>query len=207
MREAVGRGRTVEEAVAEALAAIGLSREEVEVEVVQEPQRGLFGLGGREALVRVRARLDKGEAAAEFIRHIGDLLELPLRVVPRREPDAVAVDVSGEGVGVLIGRHGETLEALQFLTGLVSRRLGDGDPTPVVVDVEGYRRRRRERIEGLARRMAERVARERREVALRPMSAAERRIVHVTLKGDPKVVTFSRGEGAARQVVIAPSRG
>lgn len=207
MREAVGRGRTVEEAVAEALAAIGLSREEVEVEVVQEAQRGLFGLGGREALVKVRARLDKGEAAAEFIRHIGDLLELPLRVVPRREADAVAVDVSGEGVGVLIGRHGETLEALQFLTGLVSHRLGDGDPTPVVVDVEGYRRRRRERIEGLARRMAERVAREGREVALRPMSAAERRIVHLTLKGDSRVVTFSRGEGAARQVVIAPSRG
>lgn len=207
MREAVGRGRTVEEALAEALAVIGLTREEVEVEIVQEAQRGLFGLGGREALVRVTARLDKGKAAAEFIRHIGDLLELPLRVVPRREADAIAVDVTGEGVGVLIGRHGETLEALQFLTALASFRLSDGDPTPVVVDVEEYRRRRRERVEGLARRIAERVVREGREVALRPMPAAERRIVHVALKGDPRVTTFSRGDGAARQVVIAPSRG
>lgn len=207
MREAVGRGRTVEEAVAEALAAISLSRDEVEVEVLQEAQRGLFGLGGREAVVRVRPRLEKGEAAAEFIRRIGDLLELPLRVVSRREEGVIQVDVSGEGVGVLIGRHGETLESLQFLTRLASYRLSDGDSTPVVVDVEEYRRRRRLGVEELARRMAERVAREGRELALRPMPSGERRVVHLTLKGDPRVVTFSRGEGLARQVVIAPARG
>lgn len=206
MREAMGRGRTVEEAVDQALALIGLSRAEVGVEVVQEAQRGLFGLGAREAVVRVVARLEKGRAAAEFIRRVGDLLELPLRVVARRQGEVVEVEVSGEGVGVLIGRRGETLEALQFLSALASYRLSGGDATPVVVDVEQYRRRRVEGLENLARRVAERVAREGREATLRPMTAAERRVVHLALRGDPRVVTFSRGEGPARHVVIAPPR-
>ncbi len=205
MREALGRGRTVDEALEEALAEIGLSREDVEVEIVQEPQRGLLGLGSRDAVVRVRSRLGKGEAAAEFVRRVGDFLELPLRVVARRQGEAIEVQVSGDSVGILIGRQGETLEALQYLASVASYRQS-GDDTPVVVDVEEYRRRRQEKVENLARRMADRAARGGVEVVLRPMPARERRIVHLALKGDPRVRTSSRGEGRGRQVVISPAR-
>ncbi len=199
-------GRTVEEAVAEALADLGISRDEAEVEILEEREvaRGLLGLRrDREVKVRVRERASNGEFAAEFVRQVGDLLGLPLKVVAREERGVIVVDVEGEGVGLLIGRRGQTLEALQFLVGLATSRRS-GARVAVSVDVEGYRRRRGEALERLARRMAERVVRTGREVVLDPMPPRERRIVHLALQGNPRVVTTSRGEEPNRQVVIAP---
>lgn len=200
-------GRTVEEAVAEALAELGIGRDEAEVEVLEEREvaRGILGLRReREVLVRVRERASNEEFAAEFVRQVGDLLGLPLKVVARPVEGGIGVEVEGEGVGLLIGRHGQTLEALQLLVGLATSRRA-GARVAVSVDVEGYRRKRGEALERLARRMAERVVRTGREVVLQPMPPRERRIVHLALQGNPRVVTSSRGEEPYRQVVIAPA--
>lgn len=206
MHEVVSGGRTVEEAVDEALKELGVaSPDEVEVEVLSQPQRGFLGiLGPRGATVRVRRRpRSKADYSAEFMRQVGDYLELPLKVVAAETADGIKVEAEGEGVGLLIGRRGETLEALQYLVNAAASRVTD-DNRHVQVDVQGYRRRHVEELERLAVRMAQKAVRQRVEVVLRPMSAHERRIIHLALKDVPRVRTTSRGEDPTRRVVIMP---
>lgn len=207
MREVEKAGRSVEEAVAAALAALGVDRDAVEVEVLSdEGVRGFLGLlRSREVRVRVFLKPSKGEFAAEFLRELGDIMELPLKVVAREEGDAIHVDMEGSDVALLIGRHGQTLDALQLLTNIAAGR-GTEDRRQVVVDVEGYRRRRGEALERLALRLAAQAVRTRREVEMEPMSAQERRLVHLALQGDTRVSTESRGEEPERRVVILPLR-
>ena len=113
------------------------------------------------------------------------------------------LDITGDNLAVLIGRHGKTLEALQFLVSSITVRTL-GFRYPVVVDVEGYKARQREKLESLARSMASRAASQHRNMKMHPMTPYERRIVHITLRDDPRVTTASEGEGAARHVVIIP---
>lgn len=205
MHEVVRGGRTVDEAVEEALKELGASLDEVEVEVLSQPQRGLLGiLGPKGAMVRVRRRaFSKAEYAAEFVRQVGDHLELPLKVVANDTGEGIWVEAEGEGVGLLIGRRGETLEALQYLVNAAASR-ATGDPRQVQVDVQGYRRRQVEILERLALRMAQKAIRQRVEVVLRPMPAQDRRVIHLALKDQQQVRTSSRGEEPARRVVIVP---
>jgi spoIIIJ-associated protein len=201
MRQVETTGRTVDEAIDRALGELGADRDDVEIEVVAAGSRGMLGLGAREAVVRVILK-DRPAAVAhtlmvQMLRHMG--FAGTVRVHEQNE--LIAVHVSGEHMGALIGRHGATLGALQFLLGLMVTRQ-TGAKVRVVVDVEGYRERRNLALEDLARRTAEQVVRSGREVVLDPMEAAERRIVHTTLADHPQVVTFSRGEGASRHVVV-----
>ncbi len=196
-------GRTVDEAIGRALEELGVTRDDVDVEVLDAGARGMLGLGARETRVRVTLRDNPAAVAhtltARLLREMGFVASVHVR----EQDDAVAVQVSGENLGALIGRRGATLEALQFLLGLMVARQ-TRIRTRVVVDVEGYRERRRLALEDLARRSAERAVREDREIALEPMGAADRRIIHTTLAGTALVMTFSRGEGDARHVVVAP---
>ena len=113
------------------------------------------------------------------------------------------LDITGDDLAVLIGRHGKTLEALQFLVSSITVRT-IGFRYPVVVDVEGYKARQREKLESLARSMANRAASQHRNMKMHPMTPYERRIIHVALRDDPRVTTASEGEGAARHVVVIP---
>ena len=113
------------------------------------------------------------------------------------------LDITGDDLAVLIGRHGKTLDALQFLVSAITVRQ-IGYRFPVVVDVEGYKGRQREKLESIARTSANRAARQHRSVKMRPMTPYERRIIHITLRDDPRVETASEGEGSARHVVILP---
>ena len=113
------------------------------------------------------------------------------------------LDITGDDLAVLIGRHGKTLEALQFLVSSITVRT-IGFRYPVVVDVEGYKARQREKLESLARSMANRAANQHRNMKMHPMTPYERRIVHIALRDDPRVTTASEGEGAARHVVVIP---
>lgn len=203
MRQVETTGRTVEEAIDRALSELGADRDDVEIEVVATGSRGMLGLGARDAIVRVILK-DRPAAVAhtltvQMLRHLG--FGGTVRV--REHNDLITVQVSGEHMGALIGRHGATLDALQFLLGLMVTRQ-TGARVRVVVDVEGYRERRQLVLEDTARRAAEQVVRNGGEVVLDPMEAAERRIVHTTLADHPHVMTFSRGEGASRRVVVAP---
>ncbi len=206
--EFIGSGRTVEEAIEAALRASGLSREEVEIEVLDEGARGFLGLGGREARVRVVPR-PKGATEADRAREIASTLlrylGLEATVSARMGGDGVAVEVEGEELSALIGRHGRGLQAFETILGLLlSRDLGRA--VPVAVDAAGYRERRRSALVAMAQRAAQRALREGRAVHLPPMEAKERRIVHTALASHPEVTTHSEGEGKDRHVVVEPKR-
>ncbi len=248
------RGRTVDEAVHAALDQLGVTRNDVEIEVLSEGRSGVFGVGSQDARVRVTVVGDEfandeddegpprpvtayadedeeeeeeeeeelepepsvvsdedAEAARETLERMLDLLEFPnlvtVRVIQRdRGMSNIVLDVAGDDVGLLIGRHGETLASVQFL---LNACLGQKLPrnTRVIVDVEHYRDRREQSLQGIAMRTADRVRRERRAVTLEPMPPNERRIIHLTLQASPYVSTESTGEGPGRRVVVSPKAG
>jgi spoIIIJ-associated protein len=226
-------GKDVEEAIAHGLAELGKTRDEVEIEVLSEGSRGLFGLGAEEARVWISAiepqvvekvveEIEVVEEPAapppeeDFQRIARGTLEellakmrIRAQVVLRRKvdeegkPPTVILDILGDDLGILIGRRGETLAALQYITRLmVSRKTRRWHP--LVVDVEQYKVRRERSLRRLAQRMAERVSFSRKPVALEAMPAYERRIVHLALRDHPSVTTKSVGEGDQRKVTIIP---
>jgi spoIIIJ-associated protein len=227
-------GKTVDEAVENGLDQLGLERDEVRIEVLSEGKGGLFGIGGEPARVRLE-RLsaespDSGEVPVaretmestegDDVAFAKETLETMLRlmsidaVVEVRTPETpgdglglskAVLDVSGDDLGVLIGRRGSTLASLQYLVNVIVSRKFRGN-APFAVDVEGYRRRREESLRALAFRMAERVRESGRTVTLEPMPPNERRIVHLALAEDPTVVTTSVGEGESRKVAISARR-
>lgn len=201
--------KTVEEAVELALERLGASREEVEVAVVKRGRAGFLGIGGEEAVVRVTRRRSEETTrvavilAKEVLERLISLMRIPatIRVSEPSKSGAITLDISGEELGILIGRRGNTLACLQYLVYLmVSHQMKAR--VPVSVDVEGYRERRREALRNLAMRMAERVTETGQSVTMEPMPAGERRIIHLALRDYPGVTTQSIGEGEDRKVTI-----
>lgn len=204
MRVLEKKGRTVEEAVKLALAEMQATMDDVEVEVLEEPTKGwLRVLGKKDALVRVRWKNTPDRVAKRKLESVLRAMRIECQVEKVEYADGVVrVNVVGKDVGLLIGRKGETLNALQLLLGLMVNKEAD-DRVRVVVDVEDYRRRKEENLKNLALRISERVKRTRRSIVLRPMSSQERRIIHTALQGDPQIITFSQGEEPNRKVVIS----
>ena len=203
MRSVEKKGRSVEEATAEALKELGVALDQAVIEVVEESSKGFLGLGAREAKVKVSVKERPADVAIQLVQDVLDLMDLDADIDVQIRDEDVSLDIKGEDLGILIGRHGATLDALQFLTNLAAAKQ-TGDRTRIVVDVEGYRRRREEMLYRMAERAADRVRRSRRSVALEPMSAQERRIVHLALKDNAYVMTQSEGEEPYRKVVILP---
>lgn len=226
-------GKSVEEAIEKGLAELGLPRDAVSVEVVREGSRGLLGLGGEEARVRLTplgsagsvplesagfstmassesvAPLDGASATAkETLETL--LREMGLRARVEVLPDATSGDnrafvlnIVGDDLGILIGRRGETLRDLEYLTRLLVAQKS-GKPAKLTVDVGGYRTRRERVLNELAKRMAERVQSNRQPITLEAMPPNERRIVHLALRDHASVKTQSIGEGDHRRVMIIP---
>lgn len=202
-------GSTVDEAVERALGELGLTREQVDIEVASEAE------GDARVIVTPKGEGEETEDPAEFAAQMLDkLLEL-MNVdadVSIRDPETpgdglgmanAVLDVEGEDLGLLIGRRGETLQSLQYLLNLmVSQQRGRQDF--FTVDVEGYRRRREDALNSLARRTADQVKRSGRSVTLEPMPANERRIIHMALSESQSVSTASIGEGDGRRIAISP---
>lgn len=218
MEDVEASGKSVEEAVEKALQELGLTRSQVEVEVLQQGRSGILGFGGEEARVRVRPLVtlsveEDTQLALEVLRKLLDLMNIDAEVSvrpPETPGDGVGLakavlDVRGEDLGILIGRRGDTLGSVQYVVNLIVSRRTKARAT-FAVDVEGYRRRREEGLERLAFRMAERVRTTGQTVTLEPMPPNERRIVHLALAGDSSVITSSVGEAEARKVCIAPRR-
>jgi spoIIIJ-associated protein len=252
-RRARGTGKSVEEAIAQALAELGVGRDEAEIEIVREGSRGILGFGAEEAVVVASVELPASSAATPSETGVAEdvssargpapvaEIQRPAAAAPSEqkvaqvakevlttllekmgmpasvsvveggglsedgEPTPTLLDVTGSDLGILIGRRGDTLRDLQFMTRLiVNRRLGYWPN--LVVDVEGYKARRKEMLTGLALRMAEKAVETQQPVALEPMPAYERRIIHIALRDDPQVMTESTGEGDNRKVVIIPTK-
>ena len=193
-----------------------LDREGVRFEVVSEGERGLLGVGYTPARVVATVTHDPGSPAPEAdespqaadVRELLSLTATALDVdaVVRVEEDdeQITATISGHDVGVLIGRHGQTIDALQYLANAISYREEGELRRRVVIDASGYRARRTAAVETLARRSAERAAATGHRVPLEPMTAVERKIVHEALKDDPEVETQSEGSEPNRYVAVLP---
>lgn len=213
---------SVEQAMEQGAAQLGVSASELEVEVLDEGSRGLLGVGARQARVRVSLRSAAGAPAAaeedtpalrsarEVTEELLHRMGLTARVASRwgdppesDQPRPVWVDIRGRDLSLLIGRRGETLRAFQYLTRLILTR-SLGESPLVIVDVEGYRARREEQLRRLAKRMADQAIEAGRTMSLEPMPPHERRIIHLELRDHPRVYTESVGEGEHRKVTIIP---
>jgi spoIIIJ-associated protein len=196
---------TVEQAIEKAEAQLGLSRDQFEVEVVREEKSGILGTKGKEALIRVTplAPLEKDvvQVVTEILDTLLGLLGIAGKVEVLSDEVPLALDITGDDLGILIGRRGQTLACLEYITKLiVVGRLKAW--LPLTVDVAGYKKRRRDSLQRLALYLAEQVTSRRRAITLEPMPADERRIVHLALADHPDVTTQSIGEGEGRKVVI-----
>jgi spoIIIJ-associated protein len=218
MREVERSAPSVEEAIEAALEELGVSEQEAEVEIVREPQRGLLGIGGQDALVRVRVRdeepseselEEQAELAEEFLDGLLERMGITVDIEYHVVEGSMYVEIIGseeeEGMGLLIGKHGATLDALQELVrSAVQRRTASR--CRVLVDVEDYRKRRRSQLADRARQVAQRVRRTGRQEALEPMNPYERKIVHDAASEVSGVESASEGEDPSRRVVIRKKR-
>lgn len=196
-------GKTVEEATQAALSELGVSLDDVTVEIIEEGNKGFFGLGGKDAEVRVTVNSLLPEQYAEnFLKTILEAMNLNAQIVIEAGEDTMSIDIKGEDMGILIGRRGETLSALQYLTNLVVNKNVDGFYR-VNIDTENYKKRREETLVRLANKLAGNAVKYRRNITLEPMSSYERRIIHSYLQDRDMITTYSIGEEPNRKVVIA----
>jgi spoIIIJ-associated protein len=196
---------TVEQAIEKAETQLGLTRDQFEVEVVREGKSGISGIQDEEALIRVTPITplegDVVQVVTEILETLLGLLGVTGKVEVVSDEIPLALDIKGDDLGILIGRRGQTLARLEYVTKLiVVGKLKTW--LPLTVDVAGYKKRRRDSLERLALYLCEQVKSKHRAITMEPMPADERRIVHLALADDPDVTTQSIGEGENRKVVI-----
>ncbi|MCR4850318.1 MAG: protein jag [Lachnospiraceae bacterium] len=196
-------GKTVDDAVVEACSKLLISREKLEYEVVDEGNSGFLGLGSKPAVIKARQKLEIDDTAKVFLddvfRAMG--IEATVNIKYDEFDKTMNIDLTGDDMGILIGKRGQTLDSLQYLTNLVVNKNVE-EKIHVKVDTEDYRKRRRQTLENLAKNMSSKVKRTRRSVTLEPMNPYERRIIHSALQNDKYVTTHSEGEEPYRKVVI-----
>ncbi len=206
-KETVVSAKTVEEAVAKAVAELGApSAQDIEYTVLEEPKKGLFGIGAAPAKISA-TYVVKGEyLALEFVQKLVANMGLDLTVtLSDGNNDDKLINIDGENAGVLIGHHGDTLDSLQYLANLAANKKEDGvkrEYVKITVDVEGYRAKREMTLRALARRMAEKVLKYKKSVMLEPMNPYERRIIHSEIQHIEGVSTNSIGSENNRKIVI-----
>ncbi|MDR3239854.1 MAG: protein jag [Clostridiales bacterium] len=196
-------GKTVEEATHEALKALRVNKEDAEITILEQGSRGIFGFGGKPVKVLVKVKFDPEKKAKTFLREIAAAMNLPLSVSTTLKEKQLLVNITGDDMGILIGKRGQTLDSLQYLVNLVVNK-GNAPYLSVTLDTENYRQRRRETLESLAVNLAKKVKATRKNVVLEPMNPYERRIIHAALQSNRFVTTYSEGDEPFRNVVIAP---
>lgn len=203
-REIITTGKTVDEALAHAAAQLGVDASDLEYTVLEEGKKGLFGLGAVPAKIEASYAPTAIDLAVEFVKTTLKNMNIDATVTVSDTELGKKIDVNGEGAGVLIGHHGETLDSFQHLANLAANRTENkksGSPK-ISVDIESYRAKREETLRALARRMAHKVVKYKKSVMLEPMNPYERRIIHAELQSFPGVNTNSIGSESNRKVVI-----
>lgn len=215
-------GKTVEEAIEKACEILQASRDQLDVEVLSNPTSGFLGLGAKPAQIRVTLKAQPSgevqmatppaapsgsavETAKKTLEDILRLLDTPARVEVREEDDRVILNIQGDGSGLLIGRKGQTLDALEYLVNKIAHKDREGEKR-IVIDTENYRKRREESLIKLAHRLGEKVKKQGRPVTISPMNAHDRRIIHLALQNDPSLRTRSTGTGTFRRLIISPEK-
>ncbi len=204
MRKVLSEGKTVEEAIEAGLKELGVPREQVRIRVLEEPARRFLGwFSRRQARVELEWLADPVDEARRFLLDVVRCIGVPVDLEVYETEDRLRFHLVGEHLGLYIGRRGETLDSLQYLVSLVANRYAN-QYLNVELDAGDYRQRREEALKNLAQRLAEKAVRTSRPVPLEPMSARERRVIHISLREHRDVYTESRGEGNRRHVVIYP---
>jgi len=204
LKETEKTAKSIEEAVAEAMQELNVTNEDdVNVEILDEGSKGFLGLGSKDAKVKVSIKDSNAALAKQFLGSIFKAMNLEVNIDAKSEEEALKVDLSGENMGIIIGKRGDTLDSLQYLTSLVVNHDSD-EYIKLTLDTENYREKRMEALLALADRLAQKVARSGRKYTLEPMNPYERRIIHSSLQNNDQVTTFSIGEDPYRKVVISP---
>ena len=199
--------KTVNDSITQAALALGVSSEQLEIEVIDEGSNGFLGIGSRLAVIQAKKKFSLEGTAVDFLKDVFRTMnmEVEIDVVYDADEKTMDIDLKGDDMGILIGKRGQTLDSLQYLTSLVVNKYTE-DYIRVKLDIENYRERRKETLETLARNIAYKVKRTRRPVSLEPMNPYERRIIHSALQNDRYVVTRSEGEEPFRHVVVSLKR-
>lgn len=200
--------KTVEDAITEGLIKLGTTSDKVEYEVIEKGSSGFLGIGSKSAVIKIRKKLNTEDVVKEFLTDVFKAMDMTVEIVIKKDEDGktIEVDLRGEDMGVLIGKRGQTLDSLQYLTNLAANKASE-EYVRVKLDTEDYRKRRKETLENLAKNIAYKVKRTRRAVSLEPMNPFERRIIHSTLQNDKFVCTHSEGEEPFRHVVVTLKKG
>lgn len=198
--------KTVQEAVSLALSELNVSEEDVDVEVLDEGNKGIFGLIGSKmarviVTVKEQEQQSRSDIARDFLTTVLRNMGVEAQISIDEDDENIVIDINGDDIGIIIGRRGETMDSLQYLTSLVVNKDYE-DYKRVILNVENYRQKREETLVKLANRLAEKVVKYRKPVTLEPMNPYERRIIHSTLQNHKYVETYSTGEEPKRKVVI-----
>jgi len=195
--------KTVNDAIIEACQKLAVTSDKLEVEVVEEGSSGFLGIGSKPAVIKVKIKSSIEDIAKEFLNEVFHAMNLAVVIDIKYDEDerTMDIDLSGDEMGVLIGKRGQTLDSLQYLVSLVVNKDNE-DYIRVKVDTENYRQRRKDTLENLAKNISYKVKRTKRAVSLEPMNPYERRIIHSALQNDRYVTTHSEGEEPYRHVVV-----
>jgi spoIIIJ-associated protein len=205
MRTVEMSGKTVEEATHKALEELGVLAEHALVEIITESSPGLFGIiGSKQARIRVTEKINPEHYLRVFLQKVIDHMGVEGQVETVVTDEALHFNINGQRMGMLIGKRGQTLNALQYLLNVAYHKKFPGESRRVIVDVEDYREKRELTLQNLAVNLAQKATHYQKEVVLEPMNPQERRIIHTTLQENSSVDTYSQGEEPYRKVVIAP---
>lgn len=206
MKKITVRGKTVEEAIQQALTQLNVTIDRVEVKVIEEARKGFLGIGSKLAVVEVTEFPDPVEEATTYLKNVIQSMGISVTILQKeKNDDGVVLELISDKVAILIGKRGQTLNALEYLTNIAANRYAKSYQR-IFLDAENYRERRKQTLIALAERQAEKAIKFNRNIALEPMPAKDRKIIHTALQNKEGVTTNSKGEGIYRHVVISPSK-
>ena len=199
--------KTVDDALTEALVTLGATSDQVEYEVIEKGSNGFLGIGSKNAVIKIRKKQSAEGSVRDFLSQIFAAMQMEVEILVKvdEEENMIDVELKGAEMGLLIGKRGQTLDSLQYLTNLAVNKNSE-NYYKVKVDTEDYRKRRKETLENLAKNIAYKVKRTKRPVSLEPMNPFERRVIHSALQNDRYVTTHSEGEEPFRHVVVTLKR-
>ena len=200
--------KNIDDAITEACQQLGATSDQIEYEVIDKGSTGFLGIGSKNAIIKARKKEGSVEDnVKEFLNSVFAAMNMEVELIVKIDDEEKVIDVElkGDDMGVLIGKRGQTLDSLQYLTNLAINKKSE-DYYKVKIDTEDYRKRRKETLENLAKNIAYKVKRTKRSVSLEPMNPFERRIIHSALQNDKYVTTHSEGEEPYRHVVVTLKR-
>jgi spoIIIJ-associated protein len=206
VKQVTATGQTVKEAVESALAQLNTTKDRADVAIIDEGKKGIFGIfGSRPAVVKVTVIIDPIDEARKFLLQVSEQMGAPISIEMKRDGKQVLFVMTGEKIALLIGKRGQTLNSLQYLTQLIINRFSNQYLT-VILDAEDYRNRRNDTLIQLAHRLALKALKTGKDVALEPMPSYERKVIHTALSNNKRVKTFSDGSDPHRHIVISPAK-